>query len=48
MRPSIVGAEEPADVPKVSELNVIPFPEEARNERPAFNERWKDIITSIH
>lgn len=48
MRPSIVGATEPSGVPTVSDLKIIPFPDEARNERAAFNERWKDIITSIH
>ncbi|MDX3929527.1 MAG: extracellular solute-binding protein [Shinella sp.] len=48
MRPSIVGAAEPDDVPKVGDLVVIPFPDEARSKRAAFNERWKSIITSIH
>lgn len=46
-RPSIVGADEPTDVPKVSELKIIPFPDEARTNRASFNERWKDIITSV-
>lgn len=47
MRPSIVGAAEPDDVPKIGDLVVIPFPDEARKNRAAFNERWKSIITSI-
>ncbi len=47
MRPSITKASETNTVPKVSDLKIIAFPEEAQRERRAFNERWKKIITSV-
>ncbi|WP_327007454.1 extracellular solute-binding protein [Dactylosporangium sp. NBC_01737] len=34
-------------VPPLSRLNIIDLPEEAMKDRKAWNDRWKDIITSV-
>lgn len=47
MRPAITNASEPAGVPSLAELRIIPYPPEATTGRAKFVERWKDIITSV-
>lgn len=47
MRPINVNADGNPDIPAIGDLNTIPFPAEAQAERPQWNEKWEDIMTSI-
>lgn len=47
LRPSAIDAPQPATLPAIDDIKVIPFPKDAISDKDEYLDKWEEIITNI-